>query len=1142
MTEPGTPAPDLAALHARARRIENLIASGIEKVVKLLTRIETVIEPQTSEPRSSTRLAARGKPRRKDVDGPPPWITSALSETREEMAALGALAKDIITALSQVLEESPHAEYDALGQGRRDLGREEVRQGGTPADTAEGGSHEQAVLASTESHAASKPSTQTIAATSPEVISDAAQQQDSSTAKQDGNAAAQGASTHQRRDAKDQAPANAHGDNSTTSIEATGDTSSDGSDKDKDNDTSMRDCEQVPPSPSGGTDAAASAASASRSAHRQAAASNGQHDIPEADRQPKSGGGGGGDQHATTSGEQGHEPENGGADTVMTDGDQQASGPEHVARGDSAAATTRLLDENDSIQPVPNPDKPDNRAGDPRPSVGGAHPADEPRSPQPASRQATANYQGDIPATNHTPEPEAEASVSEDEDVNMGGSDAAQREGNAGSGTAGSGTADHRSARSSALEDDTGGDRSEANPQTQPTTANPTGQGAGAQVNMQSPFNGATPEKKTMQLPTTPNSQGSDTTEDTSRATTPDTHLTSPDTSVPDSPSQFTLSEADMGEGLVEALERIIKRDDSMHKISVPNLPIDLDLIKAALKAGLSAPKPDWQFTANRFVPGPKGEGYVHAYISKHRSHFAFPDFPDKVVIPTKEEARKWLDDYFDNPPEGIVPYFTGHLDLPYGDLLNPGAMILDNPKLLDLHRPYWHIGGDKSANRFHVEDYNCSEDESPCGLRSANLVLEGVKLWTAIETHHTKKFEAFVAKNWDCNGCSQRVGHQSLLISPLALEREGIDFVIEVQAPGDLMIPGRSQYHMVVNMDFNIAMSMNHLQRGDRLKSTALRQCVKCGVLDDTVTRVPPPESIRTPLPSIPDPPPEQSEAGSPLVSEAPKSPKRPAQTKADPRGRTRACTQKNKKLGEQINAAFSADPLCSIPTVDLYHPPPLQTEVLVRAASIRSKVAMNQLIVLTREHTQLCSNLPEPEDSIDRQIIVLNQRVNTSALSKFRVRLAQVCLARVVDDEKGSLGRRCASHTDLEPRAKRYGVDNIHYHLQQGRQWIKICGPHEGLLPLILLSPSSKKFKVTSKGWEELIQVRNHKKLEAFHKLLDDPLAKDLDAAGRVFLAILDGGQKAVGWELALSGAEQAKDLASALKSYRKLSQTSS
>ncbi|EEU34819.1 uncharacterized protein NECHADRAFT_88436 [Fusarium vanettenii 77-13-4] len=101
-----------------------------------------------------------------------------------------------------------------------------------------------------------------------------------------------------------------------------------------------------------------------------------------------------------------------------------------------------------------------------------------------------------------------------------------------------------------------------------PATLNPSSQDGDAHLNIQDRSHDTTP-------------QGSDMTEDTSRATTPDTHLTSPGTSVPDSPPQSTLSEADMGERLVETLGRSIKRDDSMHKISVPNLPIDLDLIKA---------------------------------------------------------------------------------------------------------------------------------------------------------------------------------------------------------------------------------------------------------------------------------------------------------------------------------------------------------------------------------------------------------------------------------------------------------------------------------------------------------------------------------------------------------------------------------
>ncbi|RSL44570.1 hypothetical protein CEP54_014618, partial [Fusarium duplospermum] len=296
------------------------------------------------------------------------------------------------------------------------------------------------------------------------------------------------------------------------------------------------------------------------------------------------------------------------------------------------------------------------------------------------------------------------------------------------------------------------------------------GDTASSQVSTPSPSSGTTP-------------QGSDTTGDTSRASTPDTHLTSPDTSVPGSTPKLTLSEADMGERLVEALGRI-KRDDSMHKISAPNLPIDLDI----LKKKFSAPNHDCQYAANTFVPGPEGEGYTNVHISERRSDFAWPDFSEEVAIPTKEEARKWLDDFCDNPPEKIIPYFSGHLDVPsHEHLLNPGPAILGRPELADLHRPYWHIGGDRSANRFHIEDYNCSEDKRPYGLRSANLVLKGVKIWIGIKRHHTKKFEAFIARNWDCNGCSQHVGHQSLLIAPWRLEREGIDFVIEVQGPMEL-------------------------------------------------------------------------------------------------------------------------------------------------------------------------------------------------------------------------------------------------------------------------------------------------------------------------------------------------------------------
>ncbi|WAO96047.1 JmjC domain-containing protein [Fusarium falciforme] len=1056
MTEPGTPAPDLAALFDEARRIQEWVKSRRDEMQKWLDVIEAFTEEQKSEPKPNTRRP-RGKARR-----PPPWISniaSVVKDIKEERYMLEAFGDRLITTLSRASQEPPRTRqdgsavaHDALGQGRRDPGREEVRQGGTPADTAEGGSHEQAVLASTESRAASKPSTQIIAATNPEAISDAAQQQDSSTAKQDGNAAAQGASTHQRRDAKDQAPANAHGDNSATSIEASRDTSSDGSNED----TPMRDYDEVQPSPPGST--------------------------------------------AT-------------ADTLMTDAEQPTCGQDLAKR--AAEATTVMSPQAHEGEGGPEPivanDQaaeslgPEDRTG--RPSKPDGHTATPlPAAQDPASRCASPNDS----ASNREDTASAQTSTP----------------------TPSSGT--------------TPQDRT-----TQPpATPNPSSQDGDAHLNVQDKSHGTTP-------------QGSDTTEDTSRATTPDTHLTSPDTSVSDSPPQLTLSKADMGERLVEALGRIINRDDTMHKISVPNLPIDLDLIKAAVKAELSAPNPDWQFTANRFVPGPKGEGYMRAYISKRRSHFAFPDFPDKVVIPTKEEARKWLDDYFDNPPEGIVPYFTGHLDLPYGDLLNPGATILDNRKLLDLHRPYWHIGGDKSANRFHIEDYNCSEDESPCGLRSANLVLEGVKLWTAIETHHTKKFEAFVAKNWDCNGCSQRVGHQSLLISPLTLEREGIDFEIKVQGPGDLMIPGRSQYHMVVNMGFNIAMSMNHLQRGDRLKSTALRQCVKCGVLDDTVTRVPPPKSskaIQTP-PPIPDTPPGQSEAGSPLVSSRDPPPKssesirRPLPSILDPppeqseaqtllgkrpradhqgtqtsgRGK-RACTAARRKLNALKEKIRKWDPDCRIPQVpgDSDSAPP--EDAFKAAASVQSSLAVRQFTLLVGEWRRrdkdvfLSSGTGHTVLQHGKRLVDL---VGKSSLADFLYRHAQACVARQLDLQVKKRGSMRRSKEDTEQLAQQLGmkIEELKAHLEEGRIWNSICGPEDdGLLPFIiaglkgpfeeedtLIVKEKCPLHIKKKEWRSLAG-----KPQAFLKLLDVGYVKNLRQAGRAFeKMVLTGSKQVFRWE---------------------------
>ncbi|RTE68342.1 hypothetical protein BHE90_017282 [Fusarium euwallaceae] len=569
-----------------------------------------------------------------------------------------------------------------------------------------------------------------------------------------------------------------------------------------------------------------------------------------------------------------------------------------------------------------------------------------------------------------------------------------------------------------------------------------------------------------------------------------------------------------MGERLVEALGRI-KRDDSMHKISAPNLPIDLDL----LKANFSAPNHDCQYAANTFVPGPKGKGYTNVHISERRSDFAWPDFSEEVAIPTKEEARKWLDDFCDNPPEKIVPYFSGHLHIPsHEHLLNPGPAILGNPKLADLHRPYWHIGGDRSANRFHIEDYNCSEDEWPCGLRSANLVLKGVKIWIGIKRHHTKEFEAFIARNWDCNGCNQRVGHQSLLIAPWRLEREGIDFVIEVQGPMELVDPGYGLYHGIVNMGSCIAMSMNYMLPGDCLKSTALRQCGDCGVPDDTVIHVPPHKqsTARKPLPS--SPPHELSEprmglaarqATLPSAAPARRRPKKrgggiwadavPAEKKTktgqgNDKETPRVTLESLQELGDKFKAM---NLLYQVPTLQADQLPTERVFRLACAVSCRHAIQQfHSMVQSWNGRARLCEDVPLPgEDPISRiqyRVLLVDKYASMDTLYKYLLRQSQFGLVKEVEANRQGRMRADTSFVDKVLERTRWARQNYDYHYKRGKQWVAISDRIEGILPFLHYYPEP--FNISPKQCPNL----SEDELSSLASLLGNRPSKALLKAG--------------------------------------------
>ncbi|KAK7423062.1 hypothetical protein QQZ08_009229 [Neonectria magnoliae] len=128
-------------------------------------------------------------------------------------------------------------------------------------------------------------------------------------------------------------------------------------------------------------------------------------------------------------------------------------------------------------------------------------------------------------------------------------------------------------------------------------------------------------------------SQNSSTIDTSSTPTSTHTRLTSPDaTSASDSSPEFALLTSDIGEGLVEKLQDIVTRDGFNNEIHITISPTD--------PTKLDTKDVDCQFSASVFEPGPEGEGWAFAYVSKRRSLFKWLDFSSNQKIPTAKEVR----------------------------------------------------------------------------------------------------------------------------------------------------------------------------------------------------------------------------------------------------------------------------------------------------------------------------------------------------------------------------------------------------------------------------------------------------------------------------------------------------------------------
>lgn len=217
-------------------------------------------------------------------------------------------------------------------------------------------------------------------------------------------------------------------------------------------------------------------------------------------------------------------------------------------------------------------------------------------------------------------------------------------------------------------------------------------------------------------------------------------------------------------------------------------------------------------------------------YLGDNKTGFQMPDFPVATADPSEAEMEEFIDRICNDPPKEQINYYVGpslaHDNPRFDQLIRPGGLE-QLPKLRQekasergadprmygdvpgVTSPYHHIGEPMSGTGLHCEDGN---------LQSANINLLGLKLWVLIDPKSTEKLETFIRTRYGGRRCDQWLRHLHLFVRPADLRKEKIEFKMVAARPGDMVVTGPRQYHMVVNMTASFAVAINFLLAGDPL------------------------------------------------------------------------------------------------------------------------------------------------------------------------------------------------------------------------------------------------------------------------------------------------------------------------------------
>ncbi|CAI9635563.1 unnamed protein product, partial [Alternaria burnsii] len=168
-----------------------------------------------------------------------------------------------------------------------------------------------------------------------------------------------------------------------------------------------------------------------------------------------------------------------------------------------------------------------------------------------------------------------------------------------------------------------------------------------------------------------------------------------------------------------------------------------------------------------------------------------------------KEDFEEWI-----ARPPGRVRYLICEplSDHSINTLLDAGPQCNRRPEIAGVNRPYWYVSCEPDTPAtLHVEDGNTG---------SANLLLAGAeKHWIIVHRSSAEKLERCIRDQFPTSrACSQFVRHHNIIVGPRWLERNGINYEMVCQRPGDVLVtlPGRV-YHEVRNTGMNFAIAINY-------------------------------------------------------------------------------------------------------------------------------------------------------------------------------------------------------------------------------------------------------------------------------------------------------------------------------------------